>query len=777
MAQIIGTSNNEKLLGTMFEDVIEAGDGDDILVGRQGNDSLVGGEGSDTFFGGRGADIYSGGEGADKFWLARGKLPQAVNTITDFETETDVLALAGVAEVNQFADLSLVQMGKDTRIRAAGQDLAILQGIRATTLSKNDFRFETPEDPHFLAPLTAEEITTAVDVVKEEKELSDAVLFPSITLKEPVKAEVANFYPNSPLSREALIVVLEREQNRVFEAVIDLDRESLVSWEEIPGVQPGITDPVEFDLLDEAVRNDPRWQQAMRDRGITNLDEVIIDGWAPGLLSEEEIASGARLLRGLSYLPTDDENFYAHPIEGVLATVNLNTGEVIDFIDTGAVPINTENAGLSEELIGDVQEPLPPLEINQPQGRGFEIEGNHLTWENWDLRYSMDPRTGLVLHQVNYNDNGELRPILYRGSLSEMAVPYAETDPNWNFRVAFDVGEYYLGRLTNNMELGREVPENAVLLDAVFADDFGEPYLWENSLGIYERDGGLLWQHYDYAADTIEGRRGTELVLTHVMTIGNYDYAIDWIFGQDGSIEVETHLTGVLLLKGTDATNVEELDESDRYGNLVDTNLLAPLHQHFFNFRLDLDVNGVENSITEHSIVQVPIGPSNPSGIAFEEEETLLATELAARRNINLEQHRGWSVIDANEENALGGEIGYTLEPDHNTVPYADESSDLRQRAGFVNNHVWVTQYDPKELYAAGDYPNQGELGQGLPEYVSDDESLVGEDIVLWYTLGVTHPPRPEDYPVMPVETASFQLIPEGFFTENPALDVPSSIG
>ena len=42
-----------------------------------------------------------------------------------------------------------------------------------------------------------------------------------------------------------------------------------------------------------------------------------------------------------------------------------------------------------------------------------------------------------------------------------------------------------------------------------------------------------------------------------------------------------------------------------------------------------------------------------------------------------------------------------------------------------------------------------------------------------WYTFGVTHFPRPEDWPVMPVEYCGFQLIPVGFFDANPALDIP----
>ena len=50
-----------------------------------------------------------------------------------------------------------------------------------------------------------------------------------------------------------------------------------------------------------------------------------------------------------------------------------------------------------------------------------------------------------------------------------------------------------------------------------------------------------------------------------------------------------------------------------------------------------------------------------------------------------------------------------------------------------------------------------------------------GEDIVLWHTFGTTHFPRPEDWPVMPVDHVGFTLKPVGFFDRNPTLDVPAS--
>src|SRR4029079_16215628 len=94
-------------------------------------------------------------------------------------------------------------------------------------------------------------------------------------------------------------------------------------------------------------------------------------------------------------------------------------------------------------------------------------------------------------------------------------------------------------------------------------------------------------------------------------------------------------------------------------------------------------------------------------------------------------------------------------------------------RAAFATKNLWVTSYAPDEIHAAGAYPNQSAGGDGLPQWTSADRSLVSTDVLLWHSFGVTHIPRPEDWPVMPVEYAGFSLVPFGFFDQNPALDVP----
>ena len=90
-------------------------------------------------------------------------------------------------------------------------------------------------------------------------------------------------------------------------------------------------------------------------------------------------------------------------------------------------------------------------------------------------------------------------------------------------------------------------------------------------------------------------------------------------------------------------------------------------------------------------------------------------------------------------------------------------------------NHVWVTPFDKDERYPAGEFPNQHPGGDGLPRWTKADRSIMDRELVVWYVLGHHHIVRPEDWPVMPVSRLGFALKPVGFFTRNPALDVPPS--
>ncbi len=625
--------------------------------------------------------------------------------------------------------------------------------------------------PHPLDPLSEQEIDSATALLRAYSAFPAHGLFALVSLREPSKDEVLNFRSGVAFRREAFCVVIDRPANTTYEAVIDLNAHKVTSWKAIPNVQPPVLIQ-EYGLVDGLVRLDERWQAAMRKRGITDFGKIQIDGWATGNTTVAGY-EGARLMRALSYYKDTATNFYGRPVEGLIAIVNMNTLRVVKVIDSETLPVPPPGQELDEARVGVLREPVKPLIHEQPEGASYTIHGNEIRWQNWQFRFAFHPREGLVLYTVGYKDGEKVRSVLYRASLSEMVVPYGDRDSMWSWRAAFDVGEYGIGRLSGSLEPHTDAPDNAQFFDAAFADDDGVPYVLEHAVGLYERDGGVLWKHAEMYTATNESRRARELVLYFITTVGNYDYGISYIFHQDGVLEVSAMLTGIMLPKGVSQTHADTTAHELATGHLVSSQVVAPNHQHFLNFRLDLDVDGTKNSVVEIDTWAQPGGTAeNPDRNAFVMDETVFKGEREARRTISMERSRKWKVIDPNSRTALGYNPGYMLIAGENSVPYFMPEHQARKRAGFVDNHVWATKFHPGEMYAAGDYPNQSPGGDGLPKWTADNESIENSDIVLWYTLGITHVPRPEEWPVMPVHAAGFKLVPAGFFTRNPALDV-----
>jgi len=620
-----------------------------------------------------------------------------------------------------------------------------------------------------LDSITAGEIATAVKAVQGDARFVSGSLFAIVGLHEPPKSAILAAKA-AAIPRQAFVVLMDRDHNRTSEIVVDLARRAIASWKDVAGVQPSMVIE-EYTFIPKIVAADARFQDAMRRRGI-NPKNVRIEAWAPGFLGDR--ADGSRIARVIFFYKEDaDSNHYSRPIEGVVAMVNLTHKTVIDLVDTGVVPISKDRGAFDEKSVGRLRTAPKPLTIAQPQGASFELRGHDVAWQKWRFHFGLDPREGLVLHRVRYADGGRERSILYRASLSEMVVPYGDPEATWSWRSAFDVGEYGIGRLASPIVRGLDAPENATLFSFAVATDVGAVQTLRDSVALFERDGGMLWKHYDIDRDYNESRRARQLVLMFVATVGNYDYALNWIFHQDGTLEFRADLTGIMLTKGVSQALPDE--HSSHHAHYVAPNLVAPHHQHFFNFRLDFDVDGTSNSVVESNSRSLDAGDGNALGNGFVMEATPLRTEKSAQRDLNLASQRKWKIVNPGAKNALGESTAYILAPGESSVPYLRADAPARLRAGFLNHHLWVTRYREGEMHGAGYYPNQSKGGDGLEAWTADDEPLDDSDLVVWYTTGVTHIPRPEEWPIMPVHQTGFKLLPAGFFSRNPALDVPGT--
>jgi len=623
---------------------------------------------------------------------------------------------------------------------------------------------------HPLDPLSADEIRLARSVVQQIPGLSGDICFPSIRLFEPPKQVVRDFRAGQAFERQAWIVVQDLSAHRLYDGVVSLDRRQMLQWNERPGMQgPLLLE--EYDAAAELIKTDPRWQAAIGRRGIEDLDTIRVDAWMIGNFGIPA-QEGRRLCASLSYLREKIPDLpYARPIEGVVAYVDLDARQVIEVLDPDPVPVPRQPGRYDPDAVGSLRDDLRPIEITQPEGSSFEVRGNEISWQRWRFRWSFNAREGLVLHTIGFEDDGELRPIAYRISVSEMVVPYGDPSPAHYWQGAFDVGDFGIGRGVNSLELACDCLGLIQYFDVTLHDDRGEPVVIPRAICLHEEDYSILWKHWDFIDGHTHVRRQRRLVLSYIGTNLNYEYGYYWYFYLDGTLEFEVKLTGVMQTKGL-PPGVE-----DPYSVAVAPGVGAMHHQHLFNVRLDMEVDGPANTVHEVDLVAAPEGPGNPWGNAMLVRSTPLLSEKAAKRSIGVSAGRSWAVTSANRRNALGKPTGYRLVPQNSPMLLAPPETPLGKRATFAQHHLWVTRYHPDERHAAGEYPNQHRGGLGLPAWTAADRSLEAEDLVLWHTFGISHIARPEDWPVMPVEHCGFGLRPWGFFDRNPTLDVPPGRG
>jgi len=628
--------------------------------------------------------------------------------------------------------------------------------------------------PHPLDPATAAELSQSVSALRATGQLSERAFFAFGHRVEPSRGALKEAAAGATIERTIQLVGHDPEVGKSFDARVSLTSEDPIEieWQDDGQAAVSFNDiATTYTLLAE----NKDWLAALAARGITDPATVHLEPWIPGI-HPPEMPTG-RVFRVIAFHKDDpDTNYYAHPLEGLTTLVDVDGGAVIvqdhAVQETGAAtPVPDRPGEYAADRVGELREPLKPLDIVQPEGPSFDVDGHVITWGPWHLRISVHPLEGLVLHDVRYRDGDRDRPILQRAALSDMVVPYGDPSPMHYWKHAFDAGETSLGSLANSLKLGCDCLGEITYFDATFLSPDGEPQVCENAVCLHEEDFGILWKHTNNFRPDLapEVRRSRRLVVSMIHTIGNYEYGFYWYFYLDGTIELEVKLTGVI--------GVSAAAEGTESSPMVAPGISSPIHQHLFCVRLDMAVDGPGNSVVETNVEMTTDG-SHPYGAGFHAVTTPLRTEQDAMRNVDETKSRSWKITNPTSTNELGLPVAYKLLPQASPPFLAPEDSPAGKRGGFARHNLWVTQYDEDEQYAgAGPFTNLHPGGPGLPVYAAKDRSIENTDIVVWHTFGVTHVPRPEDWPVMPVEYAGFTLVPNGFFDGNPAIDLPPSAG
>jgi primary-amine oxidase len=633
---------------------------------------------------------------------------------------------------------------------------------------------------HPLDPATAAEYLAGRDIMTAAGLLTGMVRFAYYGLEEPAKDDVLAGDPQAA-DRRLRAFLVNTGTGESTDVVVSVTHGEVISARTLDPRTDGQVPILDSDFIavDEIVKADPDWCAAMARRGYEDLSQIRvcpITAGAFGVADDDR----RRMVRVLAFIQAREHDLaWAHPVDGIAAYVDLIERKVFKITDEFELPVPAESGDYDDEAVrGPHRTTLKPIEITQPEGASFTLDGHALRWQDWSMRIGFDAREGLTLHQIALHerdtgqdteggrdtDGGRERPVIYRASIPEMVVPYG--DPQFRYWQAyFDTGEYLVGKWVNSLELGCDCLGEIAYLDATVTDDTGQPRTVPNAICIHEEDFGILWKHTDIFNGSAQSRRQRRLVVSYFTTVGNYDYGFYWYFYLDGTIECEVKLTGVLFTSAHPGGD-------HPYSTEVAPGLAAPVHQHLFSARLDMTVDGSANAVEEVDVSGLPVGPQNPYGNAMAQTVTRLTRESQAGRRADGSRGRTWRVISTERENRFGHPTAYTLYPESAPALLADPGSPLAARAGFATNHLWVTKYDPAHRYSAGDFVNQHPGGAGIPAFTAADQDIDGTDLVVWHTFGPTHFPRLEDWPVMPVARCGFVLKPTGFYDRNPTLDV-----
>ncbi|MDT8399331.1 MAG: hypothetical protein RQ899_12015 [Pseudomonadales bacterium] len=623
-----------------------------------------------------------------------------------------------------------------------------------------------PGPTHPMDALTAAEIRSVVNILRESGRMLPQARFAALTLLENDKAEVKAWREGMPIERKAFAVVMQNGQ--VFEADININDGSLASWREREGVQPRVL--LEETDVNDLLWADERWQDAMGRRGYDADDALFCTPLTPGPVPPRGYA-GRRILYS-SCFDVNDENLmtFGLPIEGLMAIIDVGNREVLDVIDLGVVPQASDRPSLDYEQSARYRARARPVKIVTPEGSNIQIDGSMINWDNWHFHLRTDQRVGPVISLVSYDDRGERRDIAYQISVSEMFVPYMDPAATWSWKAYMDVGEYGFGLLSSPLKPGADCPESALYLDQVIADDLGNPLVLQNSVCVFERPtGGPLWRHVGDIADASVA--AVELVARMAPVVGNYDYLVDYVFTKAGDIDVRAGAAGIDAVKAVAAQSLaaEGVEDETAYGTMIANGLVGINHDHFISFRVDLDIDGQANRAVFDKVTTRRLPRSNPRRSLWTVDPETVSREGALQQTMS----EGFLRIEsAGRKNKMGYATGYQLYPGHNATSMLSSNDPLQARADWSREPLWLTRYAANERYASGDYPNQNSEPDGLMQWTTDREDIENEDIVLWYTVGFRHITRAEDWPGMPTLWHSFRLRPFNFFDGSPVMDV-----
>ncbi|GAB2227122.1 hypothetical protein Droror1_Dr00008932 [Drosera rotundifolia] len=652
-----------------------------------------------------------------------------------------------------------------------------------TTIRRSNRDHSTDVPHHPLDPLTVTELNRVREIISSHPMFkSKPYALHSVVLEEPEKSAVRRWRVGGRLMpRKAAVIGRVEGEVVVLSVEVESERVRKVETGKVDGY-PTMT--IEDMTSASAVPfKNGEFNRTILDRGV-DLKDVACLPLSPGWYGKSE--ENKRLIKVQCFSMKDTANFYMRPIEGLTVLVDMDAQEVVHIVDHGKdIPIpKASNTDYRYSALNSAQKVklINPISLEQPKGPSFTIENNHMVkWANWEFHLKPDPRAGVIISHAKVRDpnTGELRSVMYKGMTSELFVPYMDPTDAWYFKTYMDAGEYGFGLQAMPLDPLNDCPRNAYYMDGVFAAGDGTPYIRSNMVCVYESYAGdIAWRHSESPITGMEIREvrpKVTLVVRMAASVANYDYIMDWEFQTDGLIKIKVGLSGILMIRGTPYTNLNEVSESENlYGTLISENVVGVIHDHYVTYYLDMDIDGSDNSFVKVDIRRQETSPvESPRKSYLKATRNLAKTEKDAQIKLKLYEPAEFHVINPNKKTRVGNPVGYKVVAGGTAASLLDLDDPPQKRGAFTNNQIWVTPYNRSEEWAGGLFVYQNKGEDTLAAWSSRDRPIENKDIVLWYTLGFHHIPCQEDFPIMPTVSSSFDLKPVNFFESNPILRVP----
>ena len=424
----------------------------------------------------------------------------------------------------------------------------------------------------------------------------------------------------------------------------------------------------------------------------------------------------------------------------------------------------------------DQEGTIPPFDTNYPptgiapSGSRYSVdaEQQYVKWMDFEFYISFSRDTGMHLHDIKYKGDR----IIYELGLQEALAHYAGNDPVQSGTSYLDT-YYGFGSYAFELVKGYDCPNYASYLNSSFYSA-ETTHTHIDSICLFETEGNYPMQRHStskYVAST----KNIFFNIRTVCTVGNYDYMFSYEFYMDGSINVDVRASGYIQ-SAYFANNGD-------YGYQIHNALSGSMHDHVLNFKVDFDILGTKNTMTTTENVAVSeVYPwsAGQTRNTMKLRRSTINTEDDGKLDWASNGAKQFTVINMDEKNAYGEYRGYRVLPSAGTIHLTvSNSSNLVNAANWAKHDLYVTRQHDTEPRSSHPYQSQDVANPPINfDEFFNGESLVQEDIVVWFNLGMHHVPHSGDLPNTVFTTAhsGLQIMPLNYLNGSPSRETVNMV-